>query len=459
MQMSTDQFTTFCLLVVITVAGNAARVAASDRPNIVVILVDDLGYGDISACGCPDFRTPNIDSLAADGVRFTNGYTLCPICSPSRTGLMLGTYPQRYGIYSNRDRGQPIPKDIPTLAEYMRDAGYVTGMVGRWDIGDVGQGPLQRGFLEVARRQRLKPGQEAPHYVGDDGSYATELHADELVDFVDRHRDEPFFLYFAPLAVHAPVEEVPQKYVDRISPQIMAPRRYLAATLVALDDVVGKLLTKLHDAGLDERTLVFFTGDNGGWLPDSARNAPYRGGKAGGWDGGVHEPFFVRWTAHLPAGMTYDGLVSTLDIYATAAAVSGHKDAPAHLDGVNLIPYIRGEKQGDPHAALYWNWQVSNYGVQAVRSGPWRYMEENDGDSSHYRPHLANLAADPGESENFLASRKEIAESLKKRLDQWNATLAPYVQNTDQPQLEAPNGRGWARPADASEPVKPSAGT
>jgi arylsulfatase A-like enzyme len=447
------------LLAAILVVVCIRPVAAAGPPNVIVILVDDLGYGDISAYGCPDFRTPNIDSLATDGVRCLNGYTLCPICSPSRTGLMLGAYPQRYGIYSNRDRGQPIPIDVPTLAEFMRDAKYVTGMVGRWDIGDARQGPLHRGFLEVARRQPLKPGEEPPHYLGDDGAYATELHAQELIDFVDRHQDRPFFLYFSPLAVHAPVEEVPQKYLARVSPDVLAPRRYLAATLIALDVVVGRLLTKLHDSNLDERTLIFFTGDNGGWQPDSARNAPFRGGKATGWDGAVHEPFIVRWTGQLPAGTTYDGLVSTLDIYATAAAVSGQQELPGHLDGVNLIPYVRGEKKDSPHDALFWNWHVSNYSVQSVRSGPWRYMEEHDGEESRRRKHLADLTADPGETQNLIDRKPEVAASLKKRLEEWNLKLVPFMQNTDKPQLEAPNGRGWAGPSDASEPVRPSAGT
>src|SRR5262249_47213566 len=146
---------------------------------------------------------------------------------------------------------------------------------------------------------------DMPTYLGADGSYVTEAQGKELADFVTRHRSEPFFLYFAPLAVHSPVEDVPQKYVERASRFTTEARRPLAATLIALDQAIGELLSKLRELNLDSETIVFFTGDNGGWEPDHARNAPFRGGKATGWDGGVHEPFLVRWTGHIPAGVDY----------------------------------------------------------------------------------------------------------------------------------------------------------
>jgi arylsulfatase A-like enzyme len=188
------------------------------RPNIIVMLIDDLGYGDVGAFGCPDIPTPHIDSLARDGVRCLNGYTLCPVCSPSRAGLTTGLYPQRFRVNGNLNRGEPIPAEHPTLAECLRDAGYVTGMVGRWDLGDAKQGPLDRGFREVAKRP---PGNSkvagSPTYLGKDGTYWTEIQGGELADFIERHQQERFFLYFAPLAVHSPVEDVPAKSTNLTS--------------------------------------------------------------------------------------------------------------------------------------------------------------------------------------------------------------------------------------------------
>jgi hypothetical protein len=193
--------------------------ARKRRPNVIALFIDDLAYGDIGAFGCPDIPTPHIDSLARDGVRCTNGYTICPVCSPSRTALMTGRYPQEFGVNGNTDRGASIPDDHPILAEFMRDAGYFTGMVGRWDIGSERQGPLDRGFMEVGRRSFIRAEKRAspkgPTYYQQDGVYWTERQGNEMADFVTRHKNEPFFLYFCPLAIHSPVQEAPQKYLDR----------------------------------------------------------------------------------------------------------------------------------------------------------------------------------------------------------------------------------------------------
>jgi arylsulfatase A-like enzyme len=345
------------------------------RPNIIVMLIDDLGYGDVGAFGCPDIPTPHIDSLARDGVRCLNGYTLCPVCSPSRAGLMTGLYPQRFRVNGNLNRGEPIPAEHPTLAECLRDAGYVTGMVGRWDLGDAKQGPLDRGFREVAKRP---PGNSriagSPTYLGKDGTYWTEIQGGELADFIERHQQERFFLYFSPLAVHSPVEDVPAKYLDRVPATVQKPRRCLAGTLIALDDAIGKCLAQLRKSGLDNNTLIFFVGDNGGQTKDGARNLPWRGGKATNWDGAVHEPYIVRWTGHLPAGKEFTGLVSTLDVYATAAVAAEAKRA-ANLDGVDILPFLRGQKSGDPHEALFWRWlDFPQDPLRAMRSGPWRLL-------------------------------------------------------------------------------------
>ena len=179
----------FISLLLAPLAALCAEDNPTNKPNIIVLLADDLGYGDVGAFGCPDVPTPHIDSIARDGVRCLNGYTLCPVCSPSRAGLLTGLYPQRFRVNGNLNRGEPIPSDSLTLAECLRDAGYVTGMVGRWDLGDAKQGPLDRGFTEVAKRPSGKPGTPGnPTYLGKDGTYWTEIQGGELADFIQRHQ-------------------------------------------------------------------------------------------------------------------------------------------------------------------------------------------------------------------------------------------------------------------------------
>jgi len=427
----------------------------SRKPNVVVLFIDDLGYGDIGAFGCPDIPTPHIDSLARDGVRCLNGYTLMPVCSPSRSGLMTGLYPQRYGVNGNNQRGTPIPTDHPTIAEFMRDAGYVTGMVGRWDLGDTTQGPLERGFLELARRQSPKKRPEGDpltgeaSYWGTDGTYLTEVQGDRLVEFVERNQAKPFFLYFAPLAVHSAVQDAPEKYLKRVPASVQGMRRYHAGTLIALDDAIGKLLGALRKCGLDNDTLIFFTGDNGGVMSNEARNAPYRGGKVTKWNGGVHEPFIVRWTGRLPAGKDFNGLVSTLDIYPTAAAVAGAKP-PERLDGVNILPYLLGQKSGDPHEALFWRyldiWKSTHPDpTRAVRSGPWRlFVGEKELE-------LYNLVDDPGETRNLAGENPERVAALKALFDKWEAALPAPKETKRLRSSEPPAGVGWAYAGDRKE--------
>lgn len=419
----------------------AAGAPEARRPNIIVMLIDDLGYGDVGAFGCPDIPTPHIDALARDGVRCLNGYTLMPVCSPSRAGLMTGLYPQRFRVNGNLNRGEPIPADHPTLAECLRDAGYITGMVGRWDLGDAQQGPLDRGFCEVARRPPGKPRVPgSPTYLGKDGTYWTEIQGGEVADFIERHQQERFFLYFAPLAVHSPVEDVPAKYLERVPASIGGPRKYLAGTLIALDDAIGKCLTQLRESGLENNTLIFLVGDNGGWERDGARNDPWRGGKATNWNGAVHEAYIARWTGTLPAGKEFAGLLSTLDIYATAAVAAGAKRA-ANLDGVDILPYLLGQKTGDPHEALFWRWlDFPQDPLRAVRSGPWRLrLGKTD--------QLYNLADDPGETKDLASENSEKIASLKAMFSRWEQSLPPPIagaKRNAKPQSGPPSGRGWA---------------
>ncbi len=430
--------------------GMGKNPAAKRRPNVVVLFIDDLGYGDVGTYGCPDIPTPNIDSLAKDGTKCMNGYTICPVCSPSRTALITGMYPQRFGVNGNTDRGAPIPEDHPTIAEFMRDAGYVTGMVGRWDIGSQEQGPLNQGFMEVARRSmidndhplRVRP--NGPTYYQEDEVYWTDRQGEQMVDFVTRHKDEEFFLYFAPLAIHFPVEEAPQKYLDRVPENIIdyKKRRYLAATLIAADDAVGKVIDAIEQLGLAEDTLILFTGDNGGWDPDGARHAPFRQGKATEWEGAVHEPYMVRWDGKVPAGKTYDGLVSTLDFYATAAAVA-ERPLPERCEGVNILPYLQGLKSGQPHDVLYWRWlEKSVRSVHAVRHENWRLMRKTEEDPWS----LYDIVADPGETTDLADEKPEVVKKLAGMYEKWASEL-PGPSGMDRGiGGHCPRGIGWATP-------------
>ncbi len=431
--------------------GKKVFLEKKSRPNVIVILMDDLGYGDIGTFGCPDIPTPNIDKLAEEGVKCTNGYTMCPVCSPSRTALITGMYTQRFGVYGNWDRGTSIPEDHPTMAEFMRNAGYVTGMVGRWDIGSREQGPLNEGFMEVARRSQIEPEKRVkpnyPTYFTKDGTYWTDQQGNEMVDFVNRHKGENFFLYFAPLAVHFPVEEAPKRYLDRVSHIKDKKRRFLAATLVAADDAIGKLMAELKKHKLDENTLIFFTSDNGGELKDHARNLPYRGGKSSEWDGAVHEPYIVRWKGTVPAGKTFEGLVSTLDIYATSAAVTGKK-IPEHCDGVNILPYLRGDKKGHPNEAIYFSRQDGEDNtVFAMRHKNWRLMKPE----KEHPWRLYDIENDPGEKNDLADQNPRVVKKLANMYNKWLSQMAkPQGLQQDRTGGLCPGGKGWATPEDSS---------
>lgn len=295
--------------------------AAARKPNVIILFIDDLGYGDLGSFGCRDIPTPHMDSLATSGVKCTNSYITNPPCSPSRCCIMTGMYAQRFGK-SGMARGLAIPADHPTMAEFMRDAGYVTGMIGKWDVGSREQGPLDRGFMQVARSA---PSVKPFICLKPDGTkvFRTELDGDYMAEFVDRNKDKPFFLYFAPNAIHSPSGDTPARYQDRS--KATGRRRALAGAVIAVDDAVGKLLAMLKKHCLTDSTVIFLTGDNGPNMAEQGSAAPYRGGKGKGTqlEGWVHTPAIVSWPGHIPAGKTYDGLMCTMDFYATAVVVAG----------------------------------------------------------------------------------------------------------------------------------------
>ena len=418
------------------------------KPNVVILLIDDLGYGDLGSFGCRDIPTPYMDSLATNGVKCTNSYVTNPPCSPSRCCIMTGMYTQRFGK-SGMARGLSIPKDHPTMAEFMRDAGYVTGMIGKWDIGSKKQGPLDRGFMEVARSA---PSKEPYICLKRDGSevFRTDLDGDYMAEFVDRNKDKPFFLYFSPNAIHSPSGDTPARYQNRS--KATGKRKALAGALIAVDDAVGKLLAMLKKHNLAKDTIILLTGDNGPNLGEQGSAAPYRGGKGRGTqlEGWVHTPTIVSWPGGLPAGKTYEGLMCTMDFYATAAAVAG-KGLPKRCEGRNLLPYLRGEETGDVHEEVYWHnadpKDAKHRNLQAMRWKWWRLIKYPNG----WR--LFNLKADPKETKNLAKARADVTASMRKRYDAWTAELPPPDTSWQKGGGggRMPQGWGWATNAETEE--------
>jgi arylsulfatase A-like enzyme len=419
--------------------------AAAEKPNVIVIVADDLGYADIGVQGCQDVPTPHIDSLAAAGVRCSSGYVSCPVCSPTRAGLMTGRYQQRFGHEYNpgrvREEGTTfgLPLTEVTMANRFQQAGYVTGMVGKWHLGfDAEFHPQQRGFAEYfgflggghsyldAKIDRANPILRGTEPV-DETEYLTDALGREAVAFVERHCSEPFFLYLTFNAVHTPMhgcERLRERFAG-----IQDPKRQTFATMLAsLDEAVGGVLEALGKHGIDDNTLIVFISDNGGpTRANTSRNDPLSGFKGQVREGGIRVPFLVQWKAHLPAGKVYDAPVIALDILPTALAASGTQvPDDARFDGVNLLPFLSGDKIGSPHEWLCWR-----FGAQrAVRAGNWKLVQLAEGEWE-----LFNLETDIAETENVAGKHPDKVSELTTTFDRWNA------------QLEEPRWKGRRRPA------------
>jgi arylsulfatase A-like enzyme len=455
---------TFKLLLILTlvfgfaasasVEGKAVPPRSSEQPNIVVILADDLGYGDLGYLGSREIPTPNIDLLVKTGVKCTNGYVSAPYCSPTRAGFLTGRYQQRFGHEfnppDNPGRNIGLPVEEKTIADRLKAAGYVTGLVGKWHLGSaVKFHPLKRGFDEFfgfltgAHSYLSQNGDPNKILRGtrpvDEPTYLTDAFAREAVSFIKKHKSDPFFLYLSFNAVHTPVE-VNDGRLARFD-AIKDPRRKAYAAMVsAMDEGIGHVMDSLKAFGLEENTLIFFLSDNGGptligTSVNGAQNGPLRGSKRTTLEGGIHVPFVVRWKGKLPAGKVYDPPVIQLDILPTALAAAGQPvDATAKLDGVNLLPYLKGEKAEAPHDLLYWR-----LGEQkAIRKGDWKLVRydvcvDNPSRRSNAssirvtQPKLYNLRDDPGETNDLSATNPKVVEELRVLWQKWCETLAEPI--------------------------------
>ena len=430
--MKAPSFFTALFLFVCTLSAAAAD---AQKPNILIFLCDDTGWGEFGFQGATDIPTPHIDSIAKNGIRFTQGYVSGPYCSPTRAGLMTGRYQTRFGHEFNsaaaQDRGLSLAET--TMPSRFKEAGYKTCAIGKWHLGSAPQfRPMARGFDEffgtLANTPFFKPTQFVDSRVSSEiqppttpDFYTTDAYAERAVDWLEKSKDGPWLLYVPFNAQHAPLQ-APEKYLARFSGIADEKRRIFSAMMSAMDDAVGRILGKVRELKQEETTLIWFLSDNGGPTPSTtSRNDPLRGFKSTTWEGGVRVPFCVQWKGRLPAGATYEHPIIQLDILPTSLAAAGIKTDPAwKLDGLDLLPFLTGENKTRPHETLYWR-----FGEQfAIRHGDLKLVKGNGGGLS---PELYDLTADLSESNDLAGAKPEKAAELKALWDKWNAEQAPSV--------------------------------
>jgi len=403
-----------------------------------VIVADDLGFADLGFQGSREIHTPHLDRLAAAGVRFDNGYVTHPFCSPTRAGMLTGRYQQRFGhennmVFDPKDEVAGLPLTEKPLPELLSEAGYVTGIVGKWHLGAHPKfHPMKRGFREMygfvgGGHDYFDPGHAGAadqHFIPNERNgeavvekeYLTTAFGREAEAFIRRHPKDPFFLYLAFNAPHAPLQAPPEmvaKYAGIKDPA----RRTYAAMVTAMDDSIGRTLNALKELKLEEDTLVFFLSDNGGPTGNASTNTPLRGTKRTLYEGGVRVPFVMRWPAQLGKPRVDSRPVVSLDVFATALAAAGVKPPTGlTLDGVDLLPYLTGKQRADPHPRLYW--RTFGGAEAAIREGQWKWVR-----SVNSAPELYDLSRDPSERNNLIQERPADAARLKNAWEEWNRQM------------------------------------
>jgi arylsulfatase A-like enzyme len=439
----------FLSLFLASLGIDAAETLKSDRPNIVFVLIDDFGYADSGPYGAKDIRTPNIDRLAREGVKFTDFYANAPVCTPTRCGFITGRWQQRVGFEwamgfsaeSFRRKGEewvPEPDfhslglstSVPTLPKMLQAAGYATGAFGKWHLGYKDEfNPTKHGFDEYFGEllghcdyythsyfdgtYALRDGLEPVKVEG----YLTDLINRRSVEFVRKHAREPFFLYVPHLAVHSPYQPPgrPKPSVTQAN-MYNGDRRTYAAMVEKVDEGVGMLLAELEKQGVLDNTLFVLSSDNGG--ERYSDNSPLFHHKSTLWEGGIRVPCLMRWPAKLPKGKVTNQVGITMDLSATFAAVAGAKpSAERPFDGINLVPILAGEQPEQPRTLC---WRIDRTGRQqkAVRHGSWKYIQDSNVEM------LFDLATDIGERRDVSFQNPETFADLKRRLADWEAELA-----------------------------------
>lgn len=429
----------------------AAVRAADPRPNIVFVLVDDMGYGDLGCMGATDIKTPNIDRLASEGVKFTDFYANAPVCSPTRCGFITGRWQQRVGFEwalgytADRQRlidgdwktitemhhGIGLPATQPGIGKMLKQAGYATGAFGKWHLGyDDEFNPLHHGFDEYFGE--LLGHADYYRHTYYDGTYAlrdgleiskaegyfTDLVNQRAAAFVKKNASQPFFLYVPHLAVHAPFQP-PNRPDPKVTKQNMldGSRADYRAMLERVDDGVGMIMAELEAAGIADNTLFVLSSDNGGerW----ADNSPLFHHKATLWEGGIRVPCLMRWPARLTAGQITKQQAITMDLTATfLAAASATVPQGYKLDGMDLLPVLLGQQQIQSDRTFCWRIQRNNRRMKAIRHGNWKYID--DGGTMDL---LFDLEADISEHHNLCFQHHDIVDDLKRRLQEWEAEM------------------------------------
>ena len=426
------------------------------QPNIVFILMDDLGWADIGVNGSAFYETPNIDKLAAEGINFTNGYAACPVCSPTRAALMTGKYPARLQITDwlpgrpdmtsqkmlRASLKQQLPLAEKTIAEALKERGYATAHIGKWHLGSKGFGPEEQGFdVNIAGNnagspvsyfypyvQKGRPAAKIPGLdKGIEGEYLTDRLTTEAENFIDKNRRKPFFIYLSHYAVHIPLkgkQELIEKYEKKATKGSVQDNPVYAAMIESMDQSVGRILKKLDENKLRQNTIVVFTSDNGGLHvkegpnTPATSNTPLRDGKGFLYEGGIREPLIISWPGVTKPGTESQVPVSTIDFYPTFLAVTGGGENQAHVDGVNILPVLKGAATLS-RKELYWHYpHYSNQGGKpgaAIRQGDFKLIAfYEDGKAELY-----NLNQDKGEKVNLAADMPGKTKELKKKLAWW----------------------------------------
>jgi len=480
----------FAILLAIPTGASRAADSQPSKPNVIFILADDYGWRDLSCYGSSFYETPNLDRLAAQGMRFTQAYAACCVCSPTRASILTGKYPARLHITDwlpgrgdnpHQELNHPVivqnlPLEETTLARALKEGGYKTGLVGKWHLGGPGFYPENHGFdLDIAGSERgatstfFSP-YNLPHLSnGPAGEYLTDRLTDEALKFIEDSKGAPFFLYLAHYAVHTPHQAkkpMVEKYAakaatlppggpefmpehDREARQIQNQPVY-AGMIESLDDSVGRILDKLAELGLDKNTVIFFTSDNGGLSTSEGSptsNLPLRGGKGWNYEGGIREPLLVKWPGVTQPGAVCDEPVMSTDYYPSILEIAGLPPRPAqHMDGVSVTPLLKGGAR--PARPFFWHYpHYSNQGGRpggAVRVGDYKLLESYE----DMRVELYNVKEDIGEKNDLAGKMPEKAAELRDKLHAWRQDVAA--------QMPTPNPH-YAPPPPAAKPAPKSA--
>lgn len=465
-----------CLIVPLCISMTSH---AETRPNIVLFLIDDLGWRDLSCQGSTFYRTPHIDRLAQQGARFTDAYAACAVCSPTRAAILTGKYPARLLLTDWLPSGRwnpkaklregrfvrALPVEEVTLAEALREAGYRTASIGKWHLGSEPFSlPEHHGFdINIGGNGNGAPGDYFFPYQGDwkipttglrakwnvladgkPGQYLTDRLTDEAVKFIQDSRDQPFFLYFPHYGVHTPLQAKQQMIAryEQVPEGDRQGKPVYAAMVESIDQSVGRVLATLKELSLLDNTVVIFTSDNGGFYKATS-NAPLRANKGAYYEGGIRVPLIVKWPGVIEPGQIIDEPVTSSDLYPTCLAAAGESQRPnQHCDGVNLLPLFRGQESLG-RDAIFWHYphynrHPSSVPSSVIRKGDWKLIESFDPKGIE----LYNLDEDLSESRNLATQKPELVNQLRQQLDAWRRDVDAEMMrpNPDyDPEVRMPN--------------------